>query len=156
MGRGGARAGAGRRPALEWDERFWVGATCEGLWNDAVAAAKNASIANFRDQSDLAAIYAKLAEKILPDGRKVFLESDDFEAHAYDVEEERRTLARMADDDESPVPRLFHVHVPRPMGKRQPIIAEVAARASERYAKPVSRRIVRECWEETRAALNSG
>lgn len=155
MGRGGARTGAGRKPALDWYEQLWIGGTCERMWNDERAAAKVKALAEFNGRTELPALYA--GPRGVPLNRRAtYLTSNRFERHVSDVEEERRTLARMSNEDTAEPPRLFQVRVPRPMGKRLPVIATVAALASERFEKPVTGRTVRECWERMRAALNSG
>ena len=155
MARGGQRAGAGRRPVVDIFEQLWIGARCEGMWQAEVDAAFRRASAEWRGQSDLDAVYAKL--RFVPVAeRAVWLTSDEYEEHSADVEEERRTLAGTADDDESEPPDPFRVRATRPMGKRAPIIEAVSAEAKARFGKPVSTRKVRECWDYHRAALNSG
>lgn len=153
--RGGARPGAGRPRAIgDPMRRLAIGARCEGLWHDAWARNLEQAIADAFAASDYATLISS-AHSIPIGQRAAWLRSEDYETHAADVEEERRTLASMDATDDRPAPRLFRFEGKRPKGVKPRIIAAVAAWETEQNGETVSQRQVRECWDEYRRTINA-
>lgn len=151
MPRGGARSGAGRPSVLTAMEKLAVGAACERLWNEELNAREEAKI-----RARLGPVYASLIDeqRAIPVAERAgYLDSLEAEERAEEIEEARRNIAAMEDDDYDEAPRLISVVVSRPYGKRDPIIQQVAAWASNRFGKRVSERQTRECWDLMRSAV---
>lgn len=138
-GRGGARRGAGRKPALTSTQRLIIGAVIHDmLWRKT------------RARSD-AALEAKLAEDDLP---MLWAGLKRMRHARFDIRD--RQLADIQASIEEGVPQGQR-YVPGPItvapGIRRPIIRGVARTASQRWRLTVSERMAERCLEEYRAFM---
>ena len=130
MPRGGRREGAGRRPLLDPNARFRVGALCERLWRRAIEENLNREIdaATRNVQAEFRLAYRESGEERL--------DPDDLS--------DALCLDQGIGDEETPSP-LFHVKAKRPRGVLSAIIAKIAK------AEGISQRMVETCWKEFRS-----
>lgn len=153
MPRGGKREGAGRKPVLDAWERLAVGAACEALWREAWAAAYREAVD--RATARLRREWAR-AQAIPPETRAQWLRGQEGGDYIDDVDFARREDAGMADADiDLEAPRLLRVRPPRPKGKRQGIVEQVAWQKTEALGRTVSARMATECWKEFRRVQGS-
>lgn len=137
---GGRRAGAGRKLKFDLFFMLKVGAACE----ERLLEAQNSVKANsrhylFNEVSDLQSLWNK-SDQIPVSKRTAWLESDAFEDHQADIEEERMAIRseiasasegaqkaaeHSANGSEEGVDQLAKIAAPR--GTRKRIIQEVAA-----------------------------
>lgn len=146
MPRGGQRRGAGRKPKMDALESLEVAVECGTRWRDIIDKRLESAQQRRLDKSDYVATQVKL--------RAVPISSDEGLQLLEDVEFARREMAGIDADDETDPPRLITYTAPRPYGARAPIIREVAAWASARFAKPVSPRSVERAWKSWVHRLN--
>lgn len=131
-------------------ERMMLGADCECRFNRLAAAKLKAAVASALDRRTE---YDAMIDEIrsLPiDDRKEWLATEAASDHRDDVEGIMRTQHRLPDDYDGPVSRGIHVQVTKPYGVRKTIVCEVARAATDTWGRPVSPRLVRECWDEFR------
>ena len=144
MPRGGKRAGAGRKSALDVMETISVAAQCASRWRAISECRLAAEKENHFRKSDYHAAVARYRESGWRD-----------ETALEDIEYSRREMDGMAPDDEADAPRLVSFRVPRPYGARASVIRDVAAWATTRFGKPVSSRAVERAWKILRSVEHS-
>lgn len=150
MARGGLRAGAGRKSVLTDMERMLLGADCESRFNRFAAAKLEAAVASAINQRTEYDAMIDEVRSVPIDDREEWLTTEAASYHRDDVEGIMRTQHGLPDDYDGPVSRGIHVQVTKPYGVRKTIVWEVAKAAADTWGRPVSPRLVRECWDEFR------
>ena len=146
--RGGARPGAGRKPALDPLERLDIGTECETRWMAIIAARQDAAIAAHTGPE-----YAAIIEEVhrVPlDERAGWHATYEGEEHVEAVEEALRSAQGIDPTAEVRANRLATITVLRPYRAKAPIEAAVAVWATEKFGRSVSIRTVQSCWSELR------
>ena len=137
---GGRRAGAGRKVKFDFFFMLEVGAACEERLLEAQNSVKaNSRLYLFNEVSDLQSLWNK-ADQVPVSKRTAWLESDAFEDHQADIEEERMAIrSETASAAEGAQKAAEHTpngsgggvdqlaKIPVPRGTRRRIIKEVAA-----------------------------
>lgn len=129
-----------------------VGGECEVRWRAEVKVALEQAKAEHFSRSD----YLKLVSDVqaIPvSERKAWLRSHSAADHFDDVE--FSLLTASGTPDEGIAPRFLTIQASRPYNRRKPIIAEVAAWASERYGATISIHTVERCWKFFRRVQTS-
>lgn len=139
MPRGGARKGAGRKPVLNLEERWALGAQCEGLWQDEIRARRDAK--GRKAYEDVDEEYRRVQASLRRRGTSWLRSEAGMQALA-DVEIARRERLGLSDDEV--LPAVNRISAPRPKRLRAEIIAQVA------LASNISPRRAEACWKEFR------
>ena len=156
--RGGSRPNSGRKAILTWEERLYIGAECQVKFIAAAKEKQQAEIRRIFARSDYDAVIANV-QMIPVNQRSAWLQSEQYETHCADVEEECHVIAgtdpeaRTDDGDARPAPRIVSVAEQRPYGVRTKIISAVATDWSQRIGGNVSKSTVTRCWEELRSIM---
>jgi hypothetical protein len=112
-----------------------VGVECQRRWLDDVSQRLTAEQRAYFDRSDYREAVSRYRQSGFKDS--VALE---------DIEYSRREMAGMDPEDEADAPKGVHLEVPRPYQLQQKIISDVAAWASEKFGKQVSKGVVESAW----------
>jgi len=139
--RGGKRPGAGRKPKLTELQRLRVGGHCERLWREAAEKKLQSAIAE--RSAAVQETYERARWVPLKD-RGHWISSDAGEEYLDDVDFALREEQQITADNSTPPSRLLTVHVARPKGVHDEIVAKVA----QHYR--ISERLTQTCWDEFR------
>lgn len=146
--RGGARAWAGRRKTLTWDETIVVAGRVERYRLAVLKARLKRKKAAYFAKSDYHASIAKLGAVPIRD-RVRFLSSHEAADIFDDIEFARHEMAKTIDGRAQ---RLLTFALPRLYGLQPRIFMKVASWSSWRFGRPVSPRAVERAWKLIRRA----
>jgi hypothetical protein len=144
MPSGGSRPGAGRKPGpiLSIPQQVWIGSECRSEYEKLASAFRRGQLDEYaRKHEALAEIRRHQAElqEIPVERRKSRnnLRRDDLREDIAFAREELGEAGKLP----------FVLRSFRPYGDRTEVMKRVAERATEKYGRPVSVRMVRSSWE---------
>ncbi len=160
--RGGRRTGAGRKPRLTAEQRLWIGDCCEQELLQRRLQHRKESISIHlasrgieENHEDIQSLHPSLRHEVLVWGtqRPEDEYPADLPAEVVDAIVAARGNARSLDQRDGRTPALGRLFTPkhrRPARFREDILVAVSQQATDRFATPVSTRMVETAWKEYR------
>jgi hypothetical protein len=151
MPRGGRRAGAGRKPKLDFLNALDVGAECEVRYRQLQKLADECRINDQLSTPELEEYRAELDAVPIAE-RQAFLDSIEGREIRELIDEAIRQRQRTPKMYDGPTNRLFRITTKRLKGVTDAICEEVAADYAPRFPNVgLTPRYVRECWKLCRS-----